>query len=304
MSKIKVHILGTTAGIPTRERSHSALYVTYDDGIEFPFLFDCGEGTQLQLLKAGLNMMKLDNVFITHWHGDHCLGLPGMIDTMGFEGRDNPLNIYAPESGRVKKLLDFSYSIGKFKLVPHNVPSKGTKIIDLLEEDRFKIVSSPAKHSIPAVSYALVEKDKTVIDMNKALSAGMPEKGEIYKELKEKGKVIIDGKTISLDEVTIVKKGKKIVYSGDTEICDNLRNLVKDADLIIQDCTYFTEQGPDKRYQHATLPEIIKMVEEGNVKKVILTHISRKYQDIEELRSIIDNYDYFEVAEDLMVVEV
>ena len=302
MSKITVTILGTTAGVPTRERAHTAIHVCHDDAEEFCCLFDCGENAQRQLLLAGLNLMKIDNVFLTHWHGDHCLGLPGLVDTMGFEGREKPLTVYAPEAKRVRRCLGFSSSMGKFRIDPRSVPARGKKEKTVFEAERFRIVSVPVAHGVPAVAYALVEKDKVGIDPGKAKELGLPERGEIYKELKEKGRVAEGGKSITLEEVSMREKGKKIVFSGDTEICDSLKDLVRGADLLIQDCTYFDRMGPDKPYKHASLPEVAEMVAGAGVKKTVLTHISRKYQDTASLKELVRDRSDLEVAEDFMTV--
>lgn len=304
MSKITLTILGTTAGVPTVKRAHSAIHLVYDDGEEFSCLFDCGEATQRQFMFAGLNMMKIDNVFITHWHGDHCLGLPGMVDTMGFEGRKKMLSIYAPEKRRIWKSLKFSRSVNKFKIFACNVPAKGSRTIELLETEWFRIISIPTKHGVPAVAYALVEKDKYCIDLEKAKGFGLPERGELYGRLKAGEKVLVNNQKIGLDDVSVVRKGKKVVYSGDTEPCDNLSRLICDADLLIQDCTYFDDETGKHPYKHATLTEILKMVMEGRVKQTILTHISRKYQDTYRLKELVKKYPTFTLAEDFMKIVV
>ena len=305
MSKIKLTILGTTAGVPTKQRAHTAIHLSYDDGKEFCYLWDCGEGTQRQLLFTGLNPMKINEVFITHWHGDHCLGFPGLVDTMGFEDRRKPLVIYAPQAKRVRRSFTFNYSMGKFKVVPRNIPHKGRRITPLLERERFRIVSTPVKHSIPAVAYALLEKDKLSMDPEKTSKIGLPRQGELYSRLKEKGKVRFEGKTVRLEDVSVTKKGKKVVYSGDTEICDTLKKLVHGADLLIQDCTYFSEEEvPDRPHKHASLPEVIKMIKEENVKRAVLTHISRKCQDADRLREMIEGYDNIDLARDFMTITV
>lgn len=304
MSKITITILGTAAGVPTAERGHSSVYLSYDDGCERCLLFDCGENTQRQLIKAHLNMMKIEGIFITHWHGDHCLGLPGIVDTMGFEGRDRRLDIYAPERARIARSLGFSHSMTRFAIKAHNVPPKGSKVSTLSETERFSIVSMPAKHSVPCVSYALVEKDKRSIDTEKIKKLGLPEQDKRYQELKYKGTTIIDGRKIQFEDVSSLQKGKKIVYSGDTEICDNLRNLAKEADLLIQDCTYFDEMGPDRPYKHASFLEIVEMVREIKIKRTVLTHISRRYEDIVSLRELVKKEPNLEIAEDFMQIIV
>ncbi len=303
MAKIEVTILGTTAGIPTRERAHPALYLSYKGGNEFCYLFDCGEGTQRQMLLADLNPMKLDEIFITHWHGDHYLGLPGLIDTMGFENRLKPLTIYAPEAERLTNLLNLGYSSTRFKVVPQDVPAQGCQIKNLLETHDFKIVSVPVKHGVAAVAYSLMEKDKLKINKEKAKKAGLPTQGLIYREIKEKGRAVFEGRHIEFEDISLIEKGKKIVYSGDTQICDNLIRLVQEADLLIQDCTYFDSEKKED-YGHASLEDVVKMVEKAKVKRVILTHISRRYRDLEELRRKVRDYPTLTVAEDFMKVTI
>jgi len=305
MSKIKITILGTTAGVPTKERAHAAIHFSYKDREEYCCLFDCGEGTQRQFLYGGLSMMKIDEIFITHWHGDHCLGLPGFLDTMGFEGRLEAVTVFAPNAKRVKALFQFGHSIGKFKVIPQKVPVRGECMKKIFAKERFEIFSIPVRHSIPAVAYAFIEKDKRVIDMDKAAKLGFPEKGEIFKKLKAEGKTVLDGKEIYFEDVSHIVKGRKIVYSGDTEICPNLEKFIRDADLLIQDCTYFDKKAEKKPYKHASFPEILKMVRENNVKRTILTHIGRKYRDrMDEIRDQVSQYEGFEIAEDFLQVEI
>lgn len=302
MSKITATILGTTAGAPTKDRGHAALYVSYDDGEKTSLLFDCGEGTQRQIMRAGLDLLGLDAVFISHWHGDHCLGIPGMVDTMGFDGRDVPLKIYSPEPARVKRALSVTRSMRKFPVIAATAPARGSSARKIFDGGRFEIYSVPVKHGVPAVAYALIEKEKVRIDVEKAVSLGLPERGEIYKELKEKGRVRFSGKTIMLRDISSIDKGKKMVYSGDTEVCPALCELVRGADLLIQDCTYFCEEGFEKPYLHASLPDVICMAREEAVKRTVLTHISRRHINVPDLKAMIKDIYGFEVAEDLYTV--
>jgi len=301
MAKIEVTILGSSAGIPTRQRAHPAIFLAYKDREEFCYLFDCGEGTQRQMLFAGLNPMKLREIFITHWHGDHYLGLPGLIDTMGFENRKKSLTIYAPEAERIRKILNWGYSLKRFEVVPIDVPIKTKEVTILLETENFKIGSIPVEHGIPSVAYLFLEKDRIKVDKEKAKKMGLPSQGIIYREIKKKGEVIFKNKKIKLKEISSVKKGRKIVYSGDTRVCENLIKLAKGADLLIQDCTYF-DSGEFKEYEHASLRDITNMVEKIEVKKVILTHISRRYKNPKELRKQIKDYPSLILAEDFMKI--
>ena len=299
MSKITITILGTTAGAPTKDRGHAALHVSHDDGETLSLLFDCGEGTQRQLMRAGINLMDIDNIFVTHWHGDHCLGLAGLIDTMGFEGRQRPLYVHSPEPRRLKIFLAVTRSHRKFKVISRKVPFRGRKKALVFENARLRVYASPVDHGVPAVAYAVEEKEKINIDAEKAAAAGLPRSGRIYGELKKTGNAVFAGRKIYLNDVSAAGTGKKIVYSGDTEICGSLRDLVRGADLLVQDCTYFYDTGDEARYPHASLPEVAAMTREENVKRTVLTHLSRRHDNISELRSMIKDMPGFEVAEDL-----
>ncbi len=305
MSEIDICILGTTAGIPTRKRGHPAIYLSHKDRYESCYLFDCGEGTQRQILLAGLNPMKINEIFITHWHGDHYFGLPGLIDTMGFEGRERPLTIYGPEAKKmISHLLSLGYISRRFDVIPKDVPSEGNEITELLDTPSFKIASIPAKHGVPAVSYAFIEKEKKKIDKDKARQLGLPEQGKIYKEIKEKGGIFFQGRKIEFEDISLTKKGKKVVYSGDTEICDNLMKLAEGADLLIQDCTYFDTESFEDRHHHASLKDIVNVIDRIKVKKILLTHISRRYKDEDVLEEMVRDYPNIDLARDFMKIKI
>ena len=296
--------MGTTAGVPTKERAHPAIHISYRGRKEFCYLFDCGEGTQRQMLFADLNPMKLAGIFITHWHSDHYIGIPALIETLNFEKRTQPLAIYAPESWRVTKLLSLGYFSSKFEVKTQEVKAEGSRIDKLVDEEEFQIVSTPVEHGLPAVAYGLVEKEKINIDKEKAKHFGLPPQGLIYREIKEKGRAIFEGREIKLEEISRREKGKKLVYSGDTKICENLIKLAQDADLLIQDCTYFEELEEMEEYGHPWLEEVVEMVRNAGVKLAVLTHISRRYRNPRELREKIKNYPMLKIAEDFMRIEL
>ena len=255
------------------------------------------------MLLAGLNLMKLSAIFITHWHPDHYLGLPGLVYTMNFEGRQKPLSVYIPEVEKLGNLIKLGHPSRNFEIVPEDVPVEGSEIKTLLETDSFKVVSIPVEHNVPAVAYGLIEKDEIGIDKEKARKIGLPAQGVIYREIKEKGKAIFRDREIKLEDVSLIKKGKKVVYSGDTKICENLIKLARDADLLIQDCTYFDLEDADE-YMHASFKDVVEMVREANVKEVVLTHISRRYKNTKELKKQIQDLSNFKIAEDFMRITI
>ena len=302
MTQIEVTFLGTTAGVPTKYRSHAALHLHYKSENEFSFLFDCGEGTQRQMLFAGINFMRINDIFITHWHADHFAGLLGLLETMNLEGRSKPLTIYAPEAEKfVEMLLGLGYSTKDFDVVARNAEFEGNNASVLLDNPEFQVLSAPASHSIPAVAYAFAEKDRVKIDKEKARKLGLPPKGMIYGKIKSEGAAAFKGRKILLEDISLVEKGRKVVYSGDTMPCKNVTKLAEGADLLVHDSTFFEKM---EGYRHASFMDVMKLAGHANVKNVVLTHISRRYQDVTALKDAIKDYPNVKVAKDFMKVVV
>lgn len=288
MTIVEIVLLGTTASIPTVKRNHPSIYIRYIGRNEYCFLFDCGEGTQRQIFKAGLNFMRINHIFITHWHADHFAGLFGLIETMSLEARKKPLYIFGPEANKFIPLLkSLGYAKKRFEIVAVPVRYEGNKIETLIENDEFKICSTPVKHGIPAVAYAFIEKDRIKLDKEKLKALGLPLRSRKYKFLKEMGEIKIRGKKIKLTDVSYVEKGKKIVYSGDTKPCQTLVKLAEDADCLIIDSTFFEENPEDwlEGKQHMNVREAVEIGTKARVKKLVLTHISRRYTNEKELEN-------------------
>jgi ribonuclease Z len=304
MTQIEVTFLGTTAGVPTKHRNHAAIFMKYNGEKEASLLFDCGEGTQRQMINADTNFMHLDHIFISHWHADHFAGLLGLLETMNLEGRNRELRVYGPEAEKFVPILEnLGYSTKDFGLVPINVEFEGTEIQTLLDEEEFSVVSIPTKHGIPAVAYALVEKGRNNIDKKKSKLLGLPEKGMIFKELKEKGSVTFEGKKINLKDISSVSEGKKVVYSGDSMPNKNMIKLAKNADLLIHDTTFFEDVEDMTGYKHTRADDVMKIAKEAKAKRVIFTHISRRYQNLPDLQKKAKDYGA-EIAIDFMKVVV
>jgi len=275
---IEIVFLGTGSGVPTPVRNHAAIWLRYEGD---SMLFDCGEGTQRQIFKARLNFMKIDRIFITHWHADHWAGLISLLLTMNLENRRRPLHVYGPEADRfVSDILDLGYWGTKFKVVATPVPYEGDEITTLVRTNDFSVTTIPVEHSVPAVAYCLKEHDTRNVDIKKASKLYGLKQGPMVGKLKEKGKIILKGKEITLDDVSILKKGKKVVYSGDTRSCENVIKLAQDADVLIHDTT-FAEEMEDR--MHTGAKEAAQIAKKACAKQLILTHFSRRYTDLSEL---------------------
>jgi ribonuclease Z len=276
---VEIVFLGTGSGVPTPRRNHAAIWVRHEGDC---MLFDCGEGTQKQLIKAGLNFMKIDRIFITHWHADHWAGIISLLLTMNLEGRKRPLHIYGPEAERfVRDIMDLGYWGVGFRLVPVEVPYEGSTISAIEETDEFTVTSVPVSHSVPAVAYALKVKDRVNVDIKKAEKLYGLKQGPLVGKLKEKGEVTVGGKKVTLSDVSYVKKGQKIVYSGDTEPCEGIGKLAAGADVLIHDAT-FAEEMEDRK--HTGAKEAASIAKKAGVGKLMLTHFSRRYTDVSELQ--------------------
>ncbi len=298
MKPLDVVILGSGSVIPTKKRHHSSIWIRREGDV---FLWDCGEGTQRQIQKAGLSFMKIDKIFITHWHADHFAGLLGLIETFNLEGREGVLEIYGPDASRFVSLLsDMSWYDFGFEVKAVDVDYEGDKESVLVDKEEYSIRSVPVEHSVPAVAYCLEEKDSVNINEEKAAKYDLypgPKMGE----LKERGKIKHKGREIRLDDVSDITEGRKIVYSGDTLPVKTVRRLSEGADLLIHDATFAEETS----HKHSSAKDAGKLAKEANVKKLLLTHYSRRYKDLKPLKEAAEEYHgNVEAAKDLMKIKV
>jgi ribonuclease Z len=276
MTQLSIIFLGTGGSWPTVKRNVSSVALKRAGEI---LLFDCGEGTQRQFQKSSLSYMQISKIFITHFHGDHFLGIPGLIQTMQLNDRDIPLYIYGPKG--MNDLLVQLLSLGYFK-PNYPVISQELDGGDILEFEGYKINVIRANHGVPALAYCLVENMRPgKFDKPKALSLGIPE-GPLFSKL-QKGETISlkDGRKITPDVVLgHERKGRKIVFSGDTRPMKEMVEFAKDADVLIHEATFESElEDVAGEYGHTTAAQAAEIAKEANVEKLFLIHISPRYID-------------------------
>jgi ribonuclease Z len=277
---IEITFLGTVSGIPSKERNHPAIVLEYYGKKKDTLLFDCGEGTQKQLMLSGISFMDIDRIFITHWHADHFAGLIGLIQTMSLEGRKRKLKIFGPEAEKfVSNIVDLGYFGLRFPVEAINVRFEGNEMSLIEEEEEWQVFSIPVLHTVPSVAYCFKEKDKWSIDPKKLKELKL-KRGRWLEKLKEAKVWKYKGKEIKIEDVANLKKGLKVVYSGDTLPCENILKISDSADLLIHDATFLEEE---EGKAHADVKQAAKIAKSANVKQLILTHISRRYQVPEEL---------------------
>ncbi len=265
---VEVVLLGSGSAVPTAKRNHIGIFMKY--GAE-AMLFDCGEGIQRQFRKAKINMSKLTRIFITHWHGDHVLGIPGLLQSLHFNGYSRKLKIYGPVGTKryLEKMLDLFDSIGGLDIEINEV--SGGKVVD---KKNFEVVAREVKHGSKCLAYSFVEKDRLRLDKRKV--KGLPHSPKLA--LLQQGKnVVIEGKKLKAKDVTYEVKGKKVSIVLDTAYFKELASFVKGSDLLIIESTYFDEEDLAKEYKHMTVGEAVGIAKSAKVGKAVLVHISQKH---------------------------
>lgn len=299
---LRVTFLGTGGSLPTPDRNPSAIMVNREGEL---MLFDCGEGTQQQMMRAKTGMKALSSIFITHFHADHMLGIPGLIQTMSFHGRTEPLKIYGPHW--VHEFVRLLSALGYYKL-RFEIDAIDLEPGDVVKRDEYSIVALKTEHSVPSLGYALIEDERCGrFDREKAIELGVPP-GPLFSKLHRGESVEVDGKIIhSNDVVGEGRPGRKIVYTGDTRPCKDILEASKGADLLIHDSTLANDQQEWAiESMHSTAQEAARTARDANVLKLVLTHISSRYSDnpsklLEEAKKVFENVV---VAEDLMELDI
>jgi ribonuclease Z len=299
---MKVITLGTGAAVPTLRRGHPAAALWWNGNY---FLFDCGEGTQIQYRKSGLKFSRLSAIFISHLHGDHILGIMGFLMSLELAEREKPLKIYGPPG--IKEYIDVSRrlmcTVFNFHITINEITEEFLTV-----EDGYTIKSLPLEHRVFSLGYSFTEHDRPgKFNIEKAREMEIPE-GPLYGKLQKGEDVILpDGRLIkSSDIVGKSLPGRKFVYCGDTRPCENVIKLAENADLLIYEGTFEPEALDKAKISgHSTTEEAAEIAKKSSVKKLILNHISSRYQDEEQL--ISRSREIFPgviLAKDLMEVEI
>lgn len=266
-------------------------------------LFDCGEGTQRQFIYGNVSPMKISKIFISHYHGDHILGLPGLLQSMSFRGREKKLTIYGPEG--IEIIREAILALGYCKIdFPLEFVEIATGIVE--ETDEYIIRSQNVIHNVPSLAYSVEEKKKPRFLREKAIELGVPV-GPDFGKLHNGEEVEINGRIIKPEQVLgEPRKGIKITYSGDTIPCEEMIRLAKDSRLLIHESTYVT-QDKDKAEEHfhSTSADAAFIAKESNSEELILTHISTRYTETDEiLKQAKEIFENTRLAKDLMKIEL
>lgn len=275
MEKIKLSFLGTGATIPTKNRNHISILLSYKNE---NILVDCGESTQRQFRKADLNPCSITKVLITHWHGDHILGLPGLLQTLALSGYQKTLHIYMPKGTKnfMELIMKTFIFEGKLNYKIEEVNGK------FFENSDFYLEAFPLKHSTKCNGYSFIEKNKLRINKNKINKLKLPN-SPILKNIARGKDIIYNNKKIKANSLTYLQNGRKISFVFDTGYTENIIKNIKNANLIVIEATYLEkEKDIANRYHHLTASQAAHLAKKAKAEKLILTHISPRYEAHEE----------------------
>ncbi|WP_369546471.1 ribonuclease Z [Bacillus velezensis] len=299
--------LGTGAGMPAKTRNVTSVALKLLEERRSVWLFDCGEATQHQILHTTIKPRKIEKIFITHLHGDHVYGLPGLLGSRSFQGGEEELTIYGPKG--IKAFIETSLNVTAthltYPLTVHEI-EEGT----VFEDEQFIVTAASVIHGVEAFGYRVQEKDiPGALQASRLKEMNIPP-GPVYQKIKK-------GETVTLDDGRIIngrdfleppKKGRIVAFSGDTRISERVTELARNADVLVHEATFAKEDAKlAHNYYHATTEQAAQTAKKAGAKQLILTHISARYQGespIERLeheaKAVFENskiaFDFMEVT--------
>ncbi|HKJ93520.1 MAG TPA: ribonuclease Z [Longimicrobiales bacterium] len=271
---IRITFLGTAASRPTVGRNVSSLVV---QRMGESLMFDCGEGTQRQMMRFGTGF-ALSDIFFTHMHADHFLGVIGLLRTMGLQGRDAAMRLWTPRG--TEAILESAVHLG-VERVPFDVSIHALRGGQKVKRDDYDVVAFRTAHGGPSLGFALVEHERLGrFHPDRARELGVPE-GPLFGRLHRGEAVEVGGRTITPEDVVgPARPGRRVVYTGDTRPSEETVKLARDADLLIHDATFAEEEAERARETgHSTAREAADVAREAGVRRLVMTHVSPRYAD-------------------------
>ena len=300
---MELTFLGTSAMIPTKDRNHTAMLLLYNGEA---MLFDCGEGTQRQIRLAKISPAKITKMFISHWHGDHVLGIPGLVQTLGASEYNKTLRIFGPKGTQafMEKILKAFLCEEKINM---QIKEAEEGLVD--ETPEYTITAMKLMHTAPTLAYCFQEKDKLKLNMEYLSKFGL-KSHPILKELQQGKNIKWEGNTIKAKDATIAKKGRKLSIVLDTgmnaQLEKKLINFIKDSDVLVMESTFGEEHAEKaEEYTHLIASQAAKIAKKAKAKKLFLTHFSQRYNDVGPLREQAAKiFKNVECARDLQKVQM
>ena len=304
---MKIVLLGTSSAVPTLTRGLSCTALIREGDV---FLFDCGEGTQVQLMRSGVKRSRIHSIFIGHLHGDHLYGIAGLLSTLHLDGRETPLNVFGPEGLRTFLNAAFRTSDLQFtfKLTVQEFPRgyRGR----VLDEEEFCVDALPLDHSIFCLGWRFQEKPKPgIFNLDRAQELGIP-RGPLYRKLQHGESISLDdGRMITPDMVLgEAREGKSVVYCLDTQFSERSIQLADRCTALIHETTF----GPDavdmaRERKHSTMEDAARVAKEAKAEHLIATHFSSRYdgRQIAEIRDAAQSvFENITTGRDLLEIEI
>ena len=292
-------VLGTASQTPTRYRNHNGYLLLWDgDGI----LFDPGEGTQRQLLMAGVSPWSFGRICITHLHGDHCLGLPGVVQRLSLDRVTHPVDVLYPSSGQVyvDRLLHAAVFDEYAEIRPR--PVDGPGVVD--PGPPFALTAERLDHVPDTLGWRVEEPGGRTLVPDRLEAAGI--RGPDVGELQRVGAIDLDGRRVRIEDVSVARPGQVVAFVMDTGLCEGAFELAKDADLVVCEATFATAEADlARRFHHLTAAQAGRIAAEAGARRLVISHFSQRYGDetvlLDEARAYFDDVV---AARDLLRVPV
>jgi ribonuclease Z len=276
MSNRELVVLGTSSQAPTRYRNHNGYLFRWDaEGL----LFDPGEGTQRQMLLAGVAARTITRIFITHFHGDHSLGLPGVLQRLNLDACPHPVRVYYPAEDErfYERLRDASHYDRTLELEPR--PVSGDVYVDE-DGEGLRVEARPLEHRVPTYGYRVSEPDSIRFVPSRLAEFGL--RGKAVGDLARMGTIVWEGREIRLEAVSEIKKGMSFAFIMDTRPCANAIQLARGAELMVMESTYLdSESAEAKAYLHSTAKETAAVARDADARRLVLAHFSQRYEDVD-----------------------
>ncbi|MBU1198010.1 ribonuclease Z [Candidatus Micrarchaeota archaeon] len=295
---LRLVVLGNSGAVPAPGRVPSCFAIKSGN----TFLFDCCEGAQRQMMKYRISYAKVNAIFFSHLHADHILGIFGLIQTMNLHDRTDELLLFGPHG--IKELMGTVLSLRYLR------PKFPVRIVEVtsskrvFEDKLIRVSAFKVDHKVEALGYVIEEQPINKFYEKKAKDLGI--KGKLFREIQDNGFVKIGRKKIKLEDVTYVKKGKRVVYTGDSLPCSAIERAAKDAELLVHDSTFADDsQSLAKKKYHSTARQAAESARKAKVKALLLTHFSNRYADLSvllaEAKEVFPNVDIAEAGKEILI---
>jgi ribonuclease Z len=282
VSNRELVVLGTASQAPTRTRNHNGYFLRWDDE---GLLFDPGEGTQRQMLFAGVSASQVTRIFVTHFHGDHCLGLPGVLQRMALDRVTHPVEAcYPAETAEYFHRLRHA-SPFRDTLALRERPVGGDGVVT--GTDAFRVEARALSHLVPTFGYRLVEPDRRQMLPRELAASGVT--GPAIGRLQREGRLAVGGRVVTLDQVSQPRHGQRFAFIMDTRLCDAAFELAEGADMLVCESTFAdADAGLARDYGHLTAGQAGRIAAESGARLLVLTHFSQRYESTRDSQLAAD----------------